>query len=408
MKVYKKKTYSIAMRLYAALLLACMLGGCSFIPHNKTIVLGDRAAPTPAQSGSPLSPEVARIVAVDLSRLGENIDFPHCDLVLGWVDNERLLAMKQDSIEKEDLKGGSIFDVNKTLIAMDYRYGFMDGYYTTLNTLVAAYKKGNLIITTEIVDGLEVPYFYRNLKQGESSDPVLVFDDLSPEWDIGLSSDGQYFIRILKNYMEIYDTHSGSLIYSNDNLDISLDLSEKRIILEKNDAAFLDEQGLSWVDFLNSIIDLRNNILLGNFLLEYRASADLALFYMDTYNYKTIARDVEETRFLGSNYVLLRTSDALSIYNMLSGTMQSTHNSIVSYTLSDDERYIALFRETQQGLCDVIVGEIFDGDIVRSRVVYKGLSPCAGQCSFSPDNTRLYLEGHNRSDQHVGVVLEFQ
>ncbi len=404
-----------------AITAALALTGCSVAPHGKTIVL-DRPVSSPTAAPAPAGVmsfqlERASIIPLDKLDTAGNFGGRQSGMVCGWLDNDHLAAVgAKASTAQPDETGGAM---DGPLAAMEEKKRVLmlqtkgvTGRVLSINwetgEAVELHTVRDAVITTLGLDGdrqriwylsihnngtmklsvsdisfthelLEIPDYYGAQPFWSSHDKYLGFLNGSKLELFDGESITSIPIKVMKQY------HSGNL-YVDDSTDRILYLSGDQTLLtmalpagQKPDYKLVDKAALSSA--------IPEEVLFGK---------------------------TESMQWVDSEYLAYLSQDkngqALQVVSTAEDGHSNRYDGVTNFAFSDDRKYICLARETADGMANVFVGEWHDGAIENEKLVFAGFS-AAGSIFFSPDNSKLYLEGSYRLTDEarmVGLVLKFR
>lgn len=414
------KRSSFIRILSCAAVTTLVLSGCSVAPHGKTIVLERPASSptaTPAPSGA-LSFQLEQASAIPLDKLDQAGYFGgrRSGLVYGWLDNGHLAAVGTKLSTSPDETGESAGaplpaedekkrisilraeGVTGQVLSVDWQTGEAVELHTVRDTVVTALgldgdrqrlwytsvnNSGNLRLSVSDVsfthELLDVPDFMGS----------------QPFW----SSHDKYLGYMSKMSLELFDGAStlsvptkGMRLYYSDNLYI--DDSTDRVL-------FLADENLLLTMTLPTDqqpgMDFEDKAMLPS-------AIPAEVLYGKTKKVQWV--DSEYLAYLSYD----KNGQALQVVSTAEDGGSAYYEGISNFAFSDDRKYICLIREADGGMANVYVGEWRNGAIVNEKLVFAGFS-AAGGIFFSPDNSKLYLEGSYRltdDSQMVGLVLKFR
>lgn len=410
--------------LLAILVLASALGACSVVPRDKTIVL-DRPVPsptaTPAPSGA-LSFQLERAAVIPLDQFDQAGYFAGrtSGFVSGWLDNDhlaatgvKLSAAQPDETSQADSAGTP--EKPHVAIAVDRMPGMM-AQGVTGQVLSVDWQTGEAVelhtMRDEVVTALGLDnhrerLWYTSI-DGEGNGKLSVSDvsfthellevtnfyGLQPFW----SSHDKYLCFLSKATLELFDGINT----------VSVPVKEYRLYY--SDTIYLDD---SSDRMLMLIGDSLLQTIWNPAIFNYKPSEPEMSKMAASVPKEVLAGKTPRMQWVDSEYLAYIDVDsggqALQVVGTDPEGGAARYEGVFNFALSDDRKYICLARETDDGMADVIVAEWRDGRIVNEKLVFKGFA-AAGNIFFSPDNSKLYIEGSYRyaGKSAVGMVLKFR
>ena len=414
------KHFSLIKTMSYTIVAVLLLAGCSVAPHGKTIVLERPASsPTakPAPSGA-LSFQLERASTVPLDKLDQAGYFGGrlSSLVCGWLDNDHLAAVgtKLNAAPNET---GDAAGVPLPAMEEKKRISILRAEGVTGQVLSVDWQTGeavelhtvrDAVVTAMGLDGDRERLWYTTINNSgilrlSVSDVSFTHELLDvpdfmgsqPFW----SSHDKYLGYLSKMSLELFDGTStlsvptkGMRLYYSDNMYI--DDSTDRILFLADEHVLVtmtlptDQQpGMDLEDKAKLPSAIPEEVLFGK---------------------------TKKMQWVDSEYLAYLTYDkkgqALQVVSTAEGGGSASFEGVSNFAFSDDRKYICLAREADGGMANVFVGEWQDGAIVNEKLVFAGFSAVGG-IFFSPDNSKLYLEGSYRltdDSRMVGLVLKFR
>lgn len=419
-----KRRISTVLVLLCAFLLA--LCACSVAPRDKTVIL---ARPKPAATAPAASPggisfeleKASRIPAESFDQAGYFA--PEVSLVYGWLDNDHLAAIGIKPVsqaastpspsEKQLPKAAPGVQPVSTkglvgqLLSVDWQTGAATELHTVqdaaITSLGLSHDKSKLWYCSLGSEGMQ-KLSVSDISFRHDLLEVTDFTGSLPVWSVKDSLLG-YFTNAKERYMlNIFDGTENNTYMS------FFNGVQQSMLARQSLLGIFDSTGdVLFSQFTGGLteMNIQSTRQIGKPIGKLVMNAQLPVSKTEKMIYSN------NITLAGTDTVLYRSVGTdgyrLNVYDLPDNVKLGTYAGVVNFALSDDSKYICLVKETEENSTDIFVADWNNGKIENEKLVYKGFY-ATGSIYFSPDDTKLYVEGRNNlTDSFVSsMVLMFK
>lgn len=422
-----------AYRRVGALLLGVLLlgSGCSIAPQNRTLELKrPQTTQATAAPDSQLNFDIDKIYFPQLAKMDpEGYTASPRDVMLGWVDNDRLLGImiqeKQNAVradtDKQESPGPAInsfigsqensvilensADYSFTVASLDYRYSFLETLLTLPDRSI------------------------QNIKLSSTGGKLACLS-----WDM-----------VNEQYMlSVYDTATGEEIYSQQPFDIGdpssliwsnndrflcyrgetddtlvslleVDTGQEDTVLRYDE--FEDLVRGATLDKVEFVDDVKQQIVLRGSSGKKTQLLIRIYFWSDGSTDPQVMEDYYSTQGAaqwqyidGETALVLLDNQLLEVEFGDKIRENVVADEVTAFAISHDGKYVCYSQLTNYTSMDLYVARYLNGQLLNAKSVYKGFWSDGRTMLFSPDNHRLLVSGQRKegSVNQVTMVLEFR
>jgi len=372
------------LKALACLLALVCLAGCGAIaPKEKTIILSEDTVKQQQEDSDPAAQsfEVKKIVKLPMDKLNPTGNHPDVNkAVVGWIDNDNLAAMTVQTVSV----GTDTYEETETVQQPTER------------------------VMTQFVR-IHAQYgFY---------DPILTLVDVEAEC-FDISADGSLAAYVAGNRLDVYSLHSGSLVQT-----LTREILASRVTFAQDGhevyftAAGEDKQ-LEMLDADSGsaatvLADKTYRALAageGGMVVCTQSDGAEALGYYDGSTFREALLSMESRT---NSCHVLKNGKGLAAYGgdlyLLDEKGVSLAGAdVLAFDLCPDEMYVAYAQRNADGTVDIRTGYWSGSRIINDKLTYKDIGVTVNAMYFSPDLSKLYLQGRDEGGQLTAYTFEFR